>query len=148
VFLSFLPSLQIYSLYAKTYVNVSATLAKAISSDLAIRKALEIMKKKHSSEYSLPDLLMLPLSRLDRYVLLLKQFLEGNSFTPSGDASGDRGEKAADRMSVEQALKGMSALALGVEEQLSLEKNVNEVKRISKMLINYPGSLCEPGRYP
>ena len=91
---------------------------------------------------------MVPLARLDRYVLLLRQFLEGGGEGAGAGAGTGAGAGAGDgeRGTIEQALKGMSSLAVSVEEQLSLEKNVNEVKRISKMLINYPGCLSEPGR--
>eukprot|EP00211_Chloroparvula_japonica_P000787 CAMPEP_0119125956 /NCGR_PEP_ID=MMETSP1310-20130426/5051_1 /TAXON_ID=464262 /ORGANISM="Genus nov. species nov., Strain RCC2339" /LENGTH=1050 /DNA_ID=CAMNT_0007116077 /DNA_START=84 /DNA_END=3236 /DNA_ORIENTATION=+ len=133
-FITALPTFQKYIAYAKEYSAARIFLTKSIDTNPNIKKLLESLQRKNSSEYDLTGLLSLPLNRVDRYCLLLQQYCD---HTPSSEAEYEN---------FTISLASMTELSETMEGLISFEKSASEVYKVSKTIVNYPGELCKPGR--
>mmetsp|Transcript_30063 Transcript_30063/g.83965 ORF Transcript_30063/g.83965 Transcript_30063/m.83965 type:complete len:1151 (+) Transcript_30063:52-3504(+) len=116
VFTSFVAFLQVYKEYTKNYSNALSLLQSLIDSRPTLDKFLnDVMASPQSKGLGFRDYLVMPVQRIPRYVLLLREVVK---HTPTNHD---------DMESLEQALKNVQWLANEINDSQKMAEKQNRV---------------------
>jgi hypothetical protein len=107
--------LKTYDEYSSTYAFVCKVLSKAIETTPELQQFITSSTQKHATELgtqSLESLLILPVQRVPRYLMLLKELLK---YTPAGHP---------DFLLLEEAVETVSAVATHINESIRAQENL------------------------
>uniref|UniRef100_A0A8C3I948 Vav guanine nucleotide exchange factor 2 n=1 Tax=Chrysemys picta bellii TaxID=8478 RepID=A0A8C3I948_CHRPI len=134
VFLEFKERLLIYGEYCSHMECAQNTLNALIASKEDVRqKVEECTLKVQDGKFKLQDLLVVPMQRVLKYHLLLKELLSHSS---------DRPEK----QQLKEALEAMQDLAMYINEVKRDKETLKKIREFQKSIENLQGKLEEFGR--
>ncbi|RDD39721.1 Rho guanine nucleotide exchange factor 17 [Trichoplax sp. H2] len=127
-----------YSNFIINFSRARKALAVAYSSNEGFQKFLEVCAKEHKEKLTLQDLMIMPVQRIPRYVLVLKELLK---YTPLSHHDYD---------SLKVALRELRKLADSMNEvKVERERHKKEEEKIRDIEILIDGfpHLASPGRH-
>uniref|UniRef100_A0A803TNQ3 Vav guanine nucleotide exchange factor 2 n=1 Tax=Anolis carolinensis TaxID=28377 RepID=A0A803TNQ3_ANOCA len=134
VFLEFKERLLIYGEYCSRMENAQTTLNHLMANREDVRqKVEECTLKVQDGKFKLQDLLVVPMQRVLKYHLLLKELLSHSS---------DRPEK----QSLKEALEAMQDLAMYINEVKRDKETLKKISEFQSSIENLPVKLEEYGR--
>jgi hypothetical protein len=136
IFLKMGPFLKLYIQYVNNYEHSLETLERLEKNPLfqAFYKARNKEGVNRTMGLSLPAYLIMPVQRVPRYSLLLKELLR---YTP---------EDHPDYQTLSQALEQMNVVAATINEAKREEENKRKVRHISELLGHKCENLMQPQR--
>ncbi|XP_042334656.1 guanine nucleotide exchange factor VAV2, partial [Sceloporus undulatus] len=134
VFLEFKERLLIYGEYCSRMENAQTTLNHLMANREDVRqKVEECTLKVQDGKFKLQDLLVVPMQRVLKYHLLLKELLSHSS---------DRPEK----QSLKESLEAMQDLAMYINEVKRDKETLKKISEFQSSIENLPVKLEEYGR--
>uniref|UniRef100_A0A8C5R8Q9 Vav guanine nucleotide exchange factor 2 n=1 Tax=Leptobrachium leishanense TaxID=445787 RepID=A0A8C5R8Q9_9ANUR len=134
VFLDYKERLLIYSVYCSHIENSQKTLDQLIATREDIRiKVEECSMKVQDGKFKLQDLMVIPMQRVLKYHLLLKELLSHSSDCPERDT-------------LKEALEAMQDLAMYINEVKRDNETLKKIDEFQKSIENLQVKLVEYGR--